>query len=65
MNALGLHAGIVATEVLELFYKTQLQKLLKEKECVRACVCVRERERERARKRERQREEVITYDDSE
>jgi hypothetical protein len=55
MNALGLDAGIVATEDLELSDRTQLQRLLKEKLCVCVCVfvcvcvraCVRERERER------------------
>jgi hypothetical protein len=31
MNALGLDAGIVATEDLELSDRTQLQKLLREK----------------------------------
>jgi hypothetical protein len=48
MNALDVHAGIVATD-LELFDRTQLQKLLREKECVFVCVreCVGERERER------------------
>jgi hypothetical protein len=57
MNALGVHACIVATEDLELFDRTQLQKLPREIEC--AFVCVRERERER------EREKVITYDDGE
>ena len=61
MNALGVRAGTVATEDLELFDRTQLQKLLREKECVFECVrecvcgCVSERERE----------EVVTYDDRE
>ena len=44
MNALGVHAGIVATDDVELFDRTQLQKLLREKECVfvclRDCVCL-------------------------
>jgi len=56
MNALGVRAGTVATEDLELFDRTQLQKLLREKECVFecvrecVCVCVSERERERERR---------------
>ena len=69
MNALGLDAGIVATEDLEQSDRTQLQKLLKEKECVYVCVfvclCVCVCVRARAREREREREEVITCDDSE
>jgi hypothetical protein len=39
MNALGVHAGILATADLELFDRTQLQKLHREEECVFTCVC--------------------------